>query len=93
MKNIENVTDFAFTYKGARFPVIWQFAKGVNKGLEAVVLGFDESNMANGGLSLVLDVGGQITRSFVGIDSKGFLFSDVMKPSHYGEPVPFRYNG
>lgn len=93
MTTIENVTDFAFTYKGAKVPVIWQFAKGVYEGLEAVVLGFDESNMASGGLSLVLDIDGRTARSFVGIDSKGVLFSDIMKPSHYGESIPFRYNG
>ena len=93
MKTIKNVLDFAFTYKGAKVPVIWQFARGINKDAEAVVLGFDESDMCNGGLSLVLDVDGRTTRSFVGIDSEGVLFSDIMKPIHYGAPVPFRYNG
>ena len=93
MNKIENVIDFAFTYKGVNIPVIWQFARGVNKGFEAFVKGFDESDMAGGGLSLLLDVNGHTTRSFVGIDSDGVLFSDVMKPAHYGESVPFRYNG
>ena len=93
MNKIENVIDFAFTYKGVNIPVIWQFARGVNKGFEAFVKGFDESDMASGGLSLLLDVNGRTTRSFVGIDKEGVLFSDVMKPAHYGESVSFRYNG
>ena len=93
MNNIENVTDFAFTYKGVKVPVIWQFARGINEGSEAVVLGFYESDMCTGGLSLVLDVDGSKTRSFIGIDKDGILFSDIMKPSHHSQPVPFRYNG
>ena len=93
MNNIKNVINFAFTYKGIKVPVSWQFARGINKGLEAVALGFDESTLSGGGLSLILDVNGKTTRSFVGIDSEGILFSDIMKPSHYGESVPFRYNG
>jgi len=91
MNKIENVIDFAFTHKGVNVPVIWQFARGVNKGLEAVVLGFYKSDMCTGGLSLVLDIDGRTTRSFVGIDREGILFSDIMKPSHHGKPVPFRY--
>jgi len=93
MKSIKNVIDFTFTYKGVKVPVIWQFARGINSGSEAVALGFDESDMCNGGLSLVLDVDGRTTRSFVGIDADGILFSDIMKPIHHGEQVPFRYNG
>ena len=54
MHNIKNVINFAFTYNGIKVPVIWQFARGINKGLEAVVLGFNESTMSGGGLSLFL---------------------------------------
>ena len=93
MKNLKNVLDCSFTYKGVKVPVIWQFARGVHEGFEAVVQGFDDSDMAGGGLSLLLDVAGRTTRSFVGIDSDGVLFSDIMKPSHYCEAAPFRYNG
>ena len=93
MITIKNVLDFAFNYKGVKVPVIWQFARGINKDSEAVVLGFYESDMCTGGLSLVLDIDGRTTRSFVGIDGEGILFSDIMKPSHHSEPVPFRYNG
>ena len=93
MHNIKNVINFAFTYNGIKVPVIWQFARGINKGLEAVVLGFNESNMSGGGLSLILDVNGKTTRSFVGIDGEGVLFSDIMKPDNNCLTVPFRYNG
>ncbi len=87
----KNVIDFAFTYKDVKVPVIWQFAWGHFEGSEAVVLGFNESDMGTGGLSLVLDVDGIKTRSHVAIDEDGILHSHIMKPSHYGEPVPFRY--
>ena len=93
MKNINTVNDFSFDFNGVSVPVIWVFARGGFEGLEAVVLGYDLSDMNDGGLSLVLDVEGRKTRSFVGIDEDGTLYSDIMKPAHYGEAVPFRYNG
>ena len=93
MKALGTVNDFSFDFSGVSVPVIWVFARGVNEGFEAVVLGYYLSDMNDGGLSLVLDVEGRKTRSFVGIDKDGILYSDIMKPAHYGEAVPFRYNG